>query len=624
MTFAEWNFNKEMFPTVFRHPTFLQKMSIRFLLMSIRRFGNSLFGVRPDKWLFAQLCVSVWISICNGAIFIFGLMSPFLKEAPFNYDQRSVAIVSTVGAIASYLSLPTGYLFDSFGPRPTLLVGGLVSVVGWLSLYFTFRYNLTTSVAAIAIMYGICQLSASFYETGSLLTNLEAFRCQQGRIVILQKTFMGLGSSLIATYYVGFFNNNLPAFFLFLACFNAFWSVLGAFMVRLPSPALRVVGLNTLVVGVGAGSSSSRQGSTREGTETDPLDGSKTTAVDPENSTPTRAAVQLYDAAFRIGYLCLAACIILLLVAAIVTTFKHIDHSGELAVAVIAMILPFCFWFMLPMLPGTLSLPPGAGAPDGVQEESGEEAEVEELEVSTSSLQGKDYLPPGYLLNSSGLLKNIRTIELCLLWYICLCVWGASTVISGNGAQIYKSLDFDGYSPQINDVFVSIFGVASAIGRVIVGLVHPILLQRGHHISMFYPLAPLLMAIAMPLFLVLPGSALIVPFFASGLATGLSWGTTVLLMKSLFTPNNVGKHYNVLYTAGALTPVLFSIWMFAGWYDSESKAEGLVAERQCRGIYCVLWSLLVLCIMNLSAIAAAVLFAFRIRSRKGIIAPGGC
>lgn len=207
----------------------------------------------------------------------------------------------------------------------------------------------------------------------------------------------------------------------------------------------------------------------------------------------------------------------------------------------------------------------------------------------------------------------MRTPELWLLWWICFCVWGAMTLVNANMELIYRALAGpNGFSKQRNAVYVSIFGLASALGRILVGAVHPHLARRCIDIWAVLPVAPLVMIAGLLAFLVCGARAIVVPFFLIGLGTGLAWGTVVLVIKRVFT--EAGRHYNFLYTAGMLTPILWNLVLFAGIFEAESKAQHQPSLNQCEGIKCILISVLVAVGANVTAFIASIVFTYRLNN----------
>src|SRR5690349_2830104 len=96
--------------------------------------------IRADRYLFVQLFVGILLSVVDASVFCFGLFSPALLGAPFNFSTSDLNVVSTAGTIMSYFSLPIGALYDKTSPRVTLIVGALISASGWLLMVLVFEH----------------------------------------------------------------------------------------------------------------------------------------------------------------------------------------------------------------------------------------------------------------------------------------------------------------------------------------------------------------------------------------------------------------------------------------------------------------------------------------------------
>ena len=577
-----------------------------------------------QRW-FYQLFVSILVSVGNGAVFCFGIFSPFMKEPPFSYTQEDVTFVSTTGGVLSYLSLPTGYIFDHYGPRITLAIGGITSFIGWLGMYIVFREDenplFGTSVGVISFFYGISLLSASFFETGSVLSNLEGLSLHQGRVVIIQKTFMGLGSSIISQIYIGFFQGTAPisSFFLFLAIFSLVVGLYGAHIIQLPSQATRVEGLNVKHSYASLEQKASRpaplEGSSSEQQHSTPL-------VVLANGESAASIAKRFDHPFWAGMVCLAAVIIFVSSVTIAEDYSTFSPAACRITGVATVLLVLLFYVMVVFTPAPapasnnmqLEVNRGDDAA-ALYDETGRDAPTKDTSQYSDVVGHNGAV---WFLNDAPLTKNMFTIEMMLMWVVSFGVWGTTTVITGNSSQIYQSLDYDNYKETTNAVYVSMYGVASALGRVAVGALQPYLVGRRRHIVSLFPIAPLINIVALPLFFMVPSTLLIVPFFLAGLATGCTWGSTVLIIKALFHHSNCGKHYNVLYTAGMLTPIVMNIALFGPVYDSHSRAQGLDTTHSCRGAECVLTPLMVSLALNVVAAAAAYLFYRRVSEKGGI------
>lgn len=603
-----------------------------------------------EKAWFCQFCIGILICVNNGACFVFGIFSPYMKRGAFQYSQSQIDAVSTVGVLLSYFSMPTGFLYDRKGPAATLLVGTLLNVTGWMGMFFIFKDMehplLSNSVVVMAFFFGLSQLSASFYETGSVLTNLKSFSCYQGRVILIQKTFMGLGSSLVAQIYIAFFEKTfagIAPFFAFLFLYSAVAGTLAVLYLRLPTPATRCVGLNL---------------------------------EDAETKARGGGEPLLFRRPFNVGTVILCVSVAFVLCTTLLTNFTTLTSGMRLGIGVCTIFLCASFTAMIFTTPSyevnrhrstDVVVEDGAALPLSSSPSELKAVAASEQEVARHSGAGEDLTlctegksgvsaavvvqpygtvanattaavaapaivedahkdgdsdPFGFVLNDASLLVNLRHRELWLLWLVCFAAWSSMTVVSSNSSQIYQALAYDTFSLTVNTVFVSIYGVASAVGRIIVGFLHPRLAQRRIPISALLPLAPLLNIIGLPLFLVAPTTLLFVPFFVVGLGVGFSWGSTVLIITSLFTGTNCGKHYSFLYTAGMLSPLVFNMALFGPLYDHYGELQGHASDGSCRGVVCIATPMVVCTALNVVAVPAAYFFYQRTTARRGIVYDG--
>lgn len=627
------------------------------------------------RWFF-QFFVSILICLNNGACFCFGIFSPFMKRGPFNYSQSDVNFVSTVGVMLSYVSLPTGFLYDAKGPMLTLLVGTVLNFLGWLGMFLIFIREeqplFGTGVITMCLFYGISQFSASFYETGSVLTNLDAFSCYQGRVVLIQKTFMGLGSSIIVQIYLSFFSRHFDGigpFFLFLLFLAFTVGVLGTLFVRLPTRKTECLGLNVL--------------------DKDMLEGRE-------------GESRLFKVPFNTGTGILFILIIYMLVVTLVQNYYALTDTQSILIGVFAVLLCLSFSLMIFVTPtyswnvggygghlgsraanSTVSVPLSpmpataltSNYPDATIEAARPMFDGEDIgktflwttddgheHVSTQHNQVNDTprrltephlthvghanvsldrerrvsrgwvshtgdnissktdaLRQNIKFNSESLWHNMKRREIWLMWYVCLASWSSATLVSTNSTQIYESMSFKDYSTTVSVLLVSIYGVASAIGRIAVGMLHPFLIYKKISVLLLLCAAPALNFVGLPLFFVIPQSALVVPFFIVGLATGVSWSSTILIVKLLFAPNNCGKHYSALYTAGLVSPLIFNVALFGPIYDYHSRMQGHWDERKCEGRVCIWISLTICALVNFIAVPLSLYFFFRVTKRGGLV-----
>ncbi|KAG5484809.1 hypothetical protein LSCM1_06635 [Leishmania martiniquensis] len=596
-----------------------------------------------EKRWFCQFCIGILLCVNNGACFCFGIFSPYMKGEGFRYSQFQIDAVSTVGVLLSYFSLPTGFLYDRKGPTATLVAGTLLNVTGWAGMYFIFSGALSSNTVVVSIFYGLSQLSASFYETGSILTNLKSFSCYRGRVILIQKTFMGLGSSLVAQIYIAFFEkefDGIAPFFAFLCLYSAFAGTLGVLFLRLPTTATRCVGINV---------------------------------VDADTCARGGGEPRMFALPFNVGTVILCVSVAFVMVTSLVENYVHplsIPWRVVIGFATIGLCASFtAMIFTTPSYEvnrrrgasethmggpenrasaveasGFVLSPAAArasddavmvkeddrcyGAVDDLSTCAVPSTEVQpaaglkdELEASAMPSKAEPMLPPAELgaggsdtqesadvLNSKSLWENLQYCELWLLWLVCFGAWSAMTVVSTNSSHIYQAIARGTFSLTVNSVFVSIYGVASAVGRILVGALYPCMERRRIHVSALLLVAPLLNIIGLPLFFFTPAHFLFVPFFVVGLGVGFSWGSTVLIVTSLFSSANCGKHYSFLYTAGMISPLIFNMALFGPLYDHYQAEQGHGKGDSCEGVICFAVPLIVCTVVNLFAAPSAYVF----------------
>lgn len=827
------------------------------------------FVTLERRW-FIQFCVGILVATANGACFTFGIFSPYLKMGSFRYTQSELNLVSTVGVVLSYFSLPTGFLYDNYGPRVVLLVGSVLNFVGWIGMYVIF-YDmqhplLSRNVLVMSLFYGVSQFSASFYEQGCILTNLKAFSCYRGRVVVIQKTFMGLGSALAAQLYALFFahnTNSISGFFVLLAAFSVVVGVLSVYFTELPTSRTRCLGLNVLeataqarrtgqsslfnqpfqlgtvlliasvaviltsalLEGVTDMTSSARwvfwsitviiylsfslmivvtpcypenvggyrgavvqdehgdvYGAEGRGSEedeeaipmtqmrkeeagaageesrssTDGGGGKVARGVDATNSHSVssrprgRGIIHNNNIdndnnhtkdRYKIGsedvendnHVCVDAGRSNAL-HRVTNMDDSTTHAGAMTGQARGVTSDYCS--TTPCAPSSASLPGSeaaivlderqskkkteeeedsnrvrpSAASTGTGKDSAsstrpspslrvhrhahhvspheivvttlnatattwgteegntntkrhdekdrqddhkqegedcvgvpratmhdhvacvdvtsaakkavtgeEEDERTRVRVVPSSILTSSFEERTFILNGHSLWENMHHRDLWMLWFVCFAAWSTMTLVFSNSGQIYQSLAVDKFSLVINSVYVSLLGTGSALGRIAVGLVLPILQQRHIPLTFLLLFAPIFNVGGLLMFLVAPLSLLFLPFCLIGLATGVSWGITVLVITNLFEPNNCGKHYSMLYTAGMLSPLVFDTGMFGPIYDYYSAQQHRTEDHTCHGVVCIYIPLIVCTAINFIAVFVGYFFMIRTETRRGIV-----
>lgn len=596
------------------------------------------------KW-FLQFFVGILLCVNNGACFCFSIFSNKFRSTPFQYSESQINAIATVGVLASYFSFPTGFLYDKKGPKLTLLVGSLLGCCGWMGLAYVFRPTESTALPLVQVLffYGLSQMSSSFFETGTILTNMKAFSCYQGRVVMIQKTFMGLGTSVLAQIYFIFFQpyDSMLLFFVFLALYAGLVGVLSFAFVDLPTTSTMCLGLNV-----------------------------------PDPRTLIRGGEPLlFKTPFNIATTALFASVIGLLAISLTENFCDI---GTVLMSIFALFtFGSCASFMLMFFTtpnytcnvGGYKYSTDAGELETEREVHSSANQKEMVAISSPVHEGMEdvlspddcvdrwnkknhpsldttvesimeaistidveedvELPPflfGFIptlrepfrLNNDSLKENIKKYEIWLLWFSCFAPWSAMTLVSSNCTPIYQAASRGTFDYRINAAYVSIFGVASALGRIFIGFMHPRLDKKKVAMTALLCLAPLVNTIGIPMFLLVSPTFLFIPFFLAGLSTGISWGAAIFIITVLFDQHNCGKHYSLLHSAGMLSAIVINTFIFGPTYDYFSMNTDEGSERVCNGLKCIMIPIIICFAFNLTAVPASILFVLKTVKNKGV------
>ncbi|KAH9599022.1 Nodulin-like [Trypanosoma melophagium] len=157
-----------------------------------------------DRRRFVMLVAGIFTATGISAHYCFALISDYLKNR-YHFGQADLTIISTVGTSAGAFSFPAGVVFDYLGPSAALGIPCVIGASGFLLMGLTFSSYIEGTVVLFSIFYGIIYFGASSMDTGSLMTNMLNFPRDRGAVVVLQKTFNGLGSSIMTVWFISFF-----------------------------------------------------------------------------------------------------------------------------------------------------------------------------------------------------------------------------------------------------------------------------------------------------------------------------------------------------------------------------------------------------------------------------------
>eukprot|EP01045_Picozoa_sp_COSAG04_P016058 COSAG04_NODE_1312_length_7264_cov_6.349058_7_plen_320_part_01 len=195
-------------------------------------------GVGPQYNRWTVLAVGLLVETIGGLFYMFGVYSQTLKERSWpggdgdggTLTQTQVALIGSASNIGANVGvLPWGCFFDAFGPRPTVIAGGALGVLGWGLLWAALaRPTLAFPFWSLVVLGAIQGMSQAITDCATVPTMARLFPRNRGGALGLTKAFVGLSASMATTIYVGVFRPDIESFMAFLAVLIACITVLAA------------------------------------------------------------------------------------------------------------------------------------------------------------------------------------------------------------------------------------------------------------------------------------------------------------------------------------------------------------------------------------------------------------
>lgn len=628
-----------------------------------------------ELYRFRMLMAGVYVGIGISSTYGFSLFTNYMRDK-YDFNQADITTISTVGNCCGYLVFFAGILFDYAGPKVLFPIAGFLGFLGFLLFGLAFDDKITASSKQVA-MIQFCIFNAILYfgcpamDAATLMPLMVNFPLERGYMVIIQKTFSGLGTSVLMVYFNGWFVNtkntlesNYSAYAYFVGCQILFCSLLGCYFVDL-APYYPC------------------QYRKRRLTEAQKAERQNILTVYVSQHAPLR---RLY-----IGCAVVAANLVFLTVNSIVTGYVKTEKNGYIASSVVAVVLLACFAIMAlpiqalgryPVIQRTHPDFPGLGY---TEEEEDKLADIDALAAAEAdvaaekvrdSVNGEPYPEEGQILgegDASGsnspaeskavaaaaaaagtpehdddqrggmaqvgdtelvekapappvknaigdpqytgnFWRNLLTVDIWLFWLCFFGMWGTGTVMNMNAAQMYRSINNGVYDQSRLTLYVALIGVGSAIGRVVSGVLDMYLTVRKQSgknevlTTTFLPLCSILLFLAYLLFAVIPADGLILPFLLGSIGTGMGWGLGALCVRIVYA-RDIGKHYNFMYSSGFICTIALNRFMFGNMYDNEAKKLGTAPS--CNQRSCVRNQMFILMAVNALSTAAAILVHIR-------------
>ncbi|KPA78700.1 hypothetical protein ABB37_05835 [Leptomonas pyrrhocoris] len=631
-----------------------------------------------ELFRFRMLMAGVFAGLAMSSTYGFSIFTNHMKSQ-YGFNQADITTISTVGNCCGYLVFFAGILFDYTGPKVLFVVSGVLGFLGYVLFGLAFDGKITSNSKEVALIQ-FCIFNAILYfgcpsmDVATLMPLMANFPLERGYMVIIEKTFSGLGTSVLMVYFNGWFANttdplksHFSGYAYFVGAQILLCALLGCYFIDLPPYIPCQYRKNRL-------------------TEEQAAERQRTLTVYNSQHAPLR---RLY-----IGCAIVGANLVFLTVNSIVTGYIPTTKNGYIASSVVAVALLACFAIMALPIQALGHYPvikrahphfPGLGytddheddfadidamvameavaAAEKLEEDSANampQQPVEGMEVQVGNAAGmnsaaaaarspaentlaeaqhgnngaavgdcepvkKAPKPPvnsavGNPQYTSTFWHNLLTIDIWLFWISFFGVWGTGTVMQMNAAQLYRSINYGVYEQSSVTLYVALIGVGSAIGRVVSGVLDMYMTMRKRDgkkeilITAFFPVGCILLSIAYLFFAVMPANGLILPFLVGAIGTGMGWGLGALCVRTVYA-NDIGKHYNFMFSSGFVCTIALNRFMFGTMYDNEARRLNTLPN--CNQPSCVRNQMFI--VMAVNALSAVTAFLVHLRFSRFVV-----
>lgn len=154
-----------------------------------------------------MLMAGVYIGIGISSSYGFSIFTEHMKSK-YNFTQGDITTISTVGNCCGYMVFFSGMLFDYAGPKVLLPLVGLLTLIGYALFGMAFDDvikddNHNIMLVKFCVFTAIMYFGCPSMDIGAIMPLMFNFPIDRGYMVIIQKTFSGLGTSVLMAYYNG-------------------------------------------------------------------------------------------------------------------------------------------------------------------------------------------------------------------------------------------------------------------------------------------------------------------------------------------------------------------------------------------------------------------------------------
>ncbi|UPQ98528.1 MFS general substrate transporter [Chloropicon primus] len=168
-----------------------------------------------DYRRFGSLLSALYLELLGGGVYAFSVYSGKLHQ--LGLRQEEVQLIATSGNLGAWLLLPAGYFFDRYGPSVGILLGCVLTGLGYALLYLVFTARMTASLPLLCVGAFMAQHGGGYWDGSAVPMATKNFAPDKGLVLGLLKGFFGISASVITVLYQSYFRPNISSFILVLS-----------------------------------------------------------------------------------------------------------------------------------------------------------------------------------------------------------------------------------------------------------------------------------------------------------------------------------------------------------------------------------------------------------------------
>jgi len=166
------------------------------------------------------IIMGIFLVICAGACNIYPLYLKYMMTK-FNFTLKQVNLYGTFINMGHWIALPMGWIYDTYGPKISCVIGGFFMSGSYILLYMLLNSDIISISIIPFLVIGLIlgQGSALCYTT-AVTTNLKNFRFKESSVIVgLLTAHIALSPSVFTTYREAMKHMNISNYFIIVALF---------------------------------------------------------------------------------------------------------------------------------------------------------------------------------------------------------------------------------------------------------------------------------------------------------------------------------------------------------------------------------------------------------------------